>query len=418
MLGSAKGGYEAHCIALSVSLFEEGIQHLYNQARLPSDLASLQTTLLTLLYATIIPRSANVWILSGAAMRSCLELGLHRELPEKIGGDPETVELRRRIFWAAYCMDRSICSALQRPTSIPDAAINTKFLAVNEPSRSGTITPFLTSVQFHQLLSEMIHVHFQGEPISYEMSWEDWLSSMEQKLRSWNDSCCGDSASQELTEFSLARALTILHRPSPRTPMPSHRSLLIVFEAASSSARCHSDHIQSGFFRRPWLSAHHTLETAMIVLFCLRHGCALISEKYDACQIFEMTKLFTTNLLLIASQGWPEVSNYAGVYERLLGPLLESVFSKEKSTKHFGPAQDAELTRLLYPGPAHLEKLRSGLKPQEHFSPFDFNLFNVDDHFLEPHDVNDVNGINGFNSLGWDILSYSQGLSLDYGFGF
>jgi hypothetical protein len=71
-LGSAKGGHESRCMAFSSSLFEEGIQHLTSYMHVPSDIASLQVNLLVLLYASINPRSANVWILSGAALRSCL----------------------------------------------------------------------------------------------------------------------------------------------------------------------------------------------------------------------------------------------------------------------------------------------------------------------------------------------------------
>lgn len=71
-LSSAKGGHEARCMAFSSSLFEEGIQHLTSHMYVPSDIASLQVNLLVLLYASINPRSANVWILSGAALRSCL----------------------------------------------------------------------------------------------------------------------------------------------------------------------------------------------------------------------------------------------------------------------------------------------------------------------------------------------------------
>jgi len=71
-LGSAKGGHESRCMAFSSSLFEEGIQHLTSHMHVPSDIASLQVNLLVLLYASINPRAANVWILSGAAMRSCL----------------------------------------------------------------------------------------------------------------------------------------------------------------------------------------------------------------------------------------------------------------------------------------------------------------------------------------------------------
>ena len=99
----------------------------------------------------------------------------------------------------------------------------------------------------------------------------------------------------------------------------------------------------------------------MVVLYCLRHGFDIVSSKFKAQEIFEMTKVFTSNFLTLASQGWSEVSNYAGIYERLLGPLLESVFSnKQPSLSSFGPAQDNELNRLLYPGPAQLDKLRFG----------------------------------------------------------
>ncbi|KAH8676221.1 fungal-specific transcription factor domain-containing protein [Xylariales sp. PMI_506] len=373
-LGSARGGHEARHMSLSASLFEEGIQHLYSLVVFPSDIAWLQTTLLVLLYGTVLPRSANVWVLSGAAMRACLELGLHREPPSTMGLDAREMDLRRKVFWSAYSMDRSICGALQRPLSTPDAAIDTKF--PEDPSNE----PFIGSIHYHQLLSEMIHVHFEGEELPGGLDWDSWQNAVEKRLRNWYDAYPEDNGHHDLAEFAVSRGLMILHRPSPRVPLPSDRSLLIAFEAASSSARIHQEHIRSGVFRRPWLSAHYTLEAAMIVLFCLRHGCLAISQKFDASQIFQMTKLFTLNFLSISSQGWPEVSNYAGVYERLLGPLLESVFSHSQDpSDKFGSAQDAELMRMLYPGPAHLEKLRFGFGQQEQLSPFDFSIFNVDD---------------------------------------
>ncbi|KAF2661503.1 hypothetical protein K491DRAFT_415721 [Lophiostoma macrostomum CBS 122681] len=403
-LGSTKGGHESRCIALSASLFEEGIKHLCSDMHIPSDLAGLQLNLLILLYATINPRSANVWILSGAVMRSCLELGLHRESPESTISDAFTVELRRRLFWSAYCMDRSICSALQRPLSIPDAAIDAQFPSAFAESESRL--PSLGIIYYHQLLSEMVHIHFQGEPLGEGVTWDAWIDMMDGRLRGWYADSCTEAGNNELVEFALSRGLMILHRPSPRMPMPSEESLRIAFESAAASARSHKDHIFTGFFRRPWMSAHHTLEAAVILLFCLRHACDAISRKFTAGQIFEMSKLFTANFLAIASQGWSEVSNYAGVYERLLGSLLEAVFSPSKNPlEHFGPAQDAELARLLYPGPAHLEKLRFGRTPIEECSPFDFSLFNFDQEML---------GFDGMPTLSNDTGDFGSSFDWNY----
>ncbi|ETS87103.1 hypothetical protein PFICI_00931 [Pestalotiopsis fici W106-1] len=381
--------HEERCTAFSMSVFKEGVQNLYGLSSFPSEIARLQVTLLILHYATVFPRLANVWVLSGAAMRSCLELGLHRELPASIGSvDSQTLHLRRRVFWAAYCMDRSICSALQRPVCIPDVAIDAKLPSALSAD-DDIDDSFLGSISYHRLLSEMLHVHYQGESIPSDLSWDDWLADMETRLRDWHNMYRPNASHQAMTEFNMARGLMILHRPSPRLPMPSPSSLLIAFKSASTVARTYREHMRARFFCRPWLSAHFTLEAATVVLFCLRHGNAAIIEYFTPAQIFKMTKLFTQNFLDIAAQGggWPEINAYAGTYERLLCPLLERVFLHSSTLSDaFGPAQDAELLRLLYPDPAHLEKLRFGdglPEASDDLASFDFDLFMADDNFWE-----------------------------------
>ena len=400
-LGSAhEDGYEERCAALSISLFEEGIQHLYGLPVFPSELAWLQTILLVLLYATVFPRAANVWVLSGVAVRSCLELGLHREQPHadaiasshpgEDGLAPdEEADLRRRVFWAAYCLDRSICSVMQRPLSTPDTAIDTRLPL----SHTGKNDPFLGTIAFNKMLSEILHVHFQNEPLPPPAtSWDGWLANMENRIQTWHSSSSSSTSSSTSNDFMMARGLMVLHRPSPRVPLPSPSSLLRAFEAASAAERIHRGHLKHGVFRRPWLSAHYTLEAATVVLFCLRHGYTAIAERFTPTQIFDRSKQMTANLLAIAAHGWPEVGIYAGVYERLLGPLLERVFLRSPTldTGRFGPPEDAELMRLLYPGPAHLDSLRYGLRqkqpqpsPSQELSPFDFNLFLLEDEIWE-----------------------------------
>jgi hypothetical protein len=184
--------------------------------------------------------------------------------------------------------------------------------------------------------------------------------------------------------------------------------MMVAFEAACSSAKSLREHILTGFYRRSWLIAHHVLENSMVVLFCLRHGFDAISARFNAQQIFEMTKVFTANFLALAAQGWNEVSNYAGVYERLLGPLLESVFSnRPPSLSSFGPAQDAELTRMLYPGPAQLDKLRFGSHvgidgdgPFGGAATFDVGTMNWDDFSISDGRSASAEGF----VAGWDLF--------------
>ena len=413
-LGSANSGHEARCMAFSGSLFAEGSQHLSRKASFPNHLAEIQSTLLILQYALINPKYANVWILSGVVMRSCLELGLHREVSDAAGLDPATIDMRRRVFWTAYCIDRSICSALQRPHSIPDATINTMFpeVASNESTRQSTPNSTnpqrphptkllaLRQMQFAKLQSAILEVHFQNKPLEDGQTWEDWLAVTDRSLRAWYESVLPEE-DHALAEMTFSQGITDLYRPSPRMPYPSHSSLLTAFEAACGSAQIYQQHITSGFFRRPWLAAHHTFSYAMVALFCLRYAYEAIRERWSGGEIFQMTKLFTMNLLALSAQGWSEISKYAGTYEKLLGPLLDAVFTKATSTdKSFSPAQDAELARLIYPDTAHPEKLRFGSSRvglDDDYQEFDASLFNWDDDLAgnpmswrEDHDFWDI----------------------------
>lgn len=418
-LGSAKGGHETRCLALSTALYEEGIQHWPSRSCIPSDLAEVQLNLLILLYASINPRAGNVWVLCGAAMRSCFELGLHREAPEITQNiDPDTLNLRRHIFWSAYCLDRAICSVLHRPLSIPDVTINTQFPSLQDKSvTSGARIQWTT---LHQLQSEIIEIHFQGAPLPNDMTWNDWVTSMEHKIRALNRKWeVTVEGVDEMRDFSYFRFLFTLHRPSPRMPMPSQPSLLTCFESATQWAKLAMEHFERGFFRRPWLATHHNFEAAMIVLFALRHATSTIREKFDAREVFERTKLFTSNFLIIASQGWSEVAGCAGIYERLLGPLLESVFSPEnhfginnnQNSGHFGPAQDAELTRLLYPGPAQLKQLRLGIQPDVLDFSNNARLFDVRPTDVPTLCVDDrLSGIIGTTDLDMSMMLDQEGV--------
>ncbi|RFU32275.1 hypothetical protein B7463_g4064, partial [Scytalidium lignicola] len=392
-LGSAKTGNLERCLAFSESLFKEGIRHLSQTAPYPSDMAWIQITLLILQYASINPRLGNVWILSGFAMRNCLELGLHREMPVSNGLDPLTMDMRRRIFWTAYCMDRSICATLQRPLSIGDAAINSEFPSILEDrciTSSGidqrgqwTKQLALRWIQYRKLQSIIIEFHFQGMPLDAGKSWEEWLAETEEKLRAWYEN---DLPHDGWTEFALMHGLVMLYRPSPRI-VPSPRNLVLAFKAACASASSCRKQLLSGYFPRPWLAAHHTFETGLVALYCLKHNYAGISEIYNPAEIFETTRLFTQNLLTISSNGWPEITEYAGIYEKLLVPVLDAILSRSRPVEGSHTLeQDIELTKLLFPSPTHPKELKFAGNRLEDFQDgyleFDETLFGWDDDLL------------------------------------
>ncbi|KIX03044.1 uncharacterized protein Z518_06594 [Rhinocladiella mackenziei CBS 650.93] len=362
-LGSASSGHGPQRMAFSETLFQDGVKHLSSPSIFPTEMSELQATLLILHYGTINPRCASVWMLSGSAMRLCLKLGLHREPNDSMVSGDWSADLRRRLFWMSYCFDRHVCAALQYPISLSDAAINSHhFSALDDKvfaaedavsmAMAPSKEPALHWLEYRQIHSDMVEVHFRGKPFGH--SWDEWLSEMEGKLRSWYHK---HRETYVWTETAYHNALTYLHRPSPLTPKPTPRSLLIAFENACAVASSYGKDIHAGYFRRPWLAAHHTFGSAIIVLFCLRHGSKLILTKFSPQEISAMTTLFSLNLQNVSSQVWPEVSRCLEVYHRLLEPLIPALMSGTDPGLTFTRQQDEELAHLLYPGTTRFEAL-------------------------------------------------------------
>ncbi|KAL4918140.1 fungal-specific transcription factor domain-containing protein [Aspergillus aurantiobrunneus] len=67
--------------------------------------------------------SQGVWYMIGLAMRTAIDLGLHRKANE-INLDPITAQLRRRLFWTVYYLERVVSVSLGRPFSIADRHID------------------------------------------------------------------------------------------------------------------------------------------------------------------------------------------------------------------------------------------------------------------------------------------------------
>ncbi|KAI1625183.1 fungal-specific transcription factor domain-containing protein [Exophiala viscosa] len=400
-LGCAKSQHESRCIAFSEILFREGIAHVSTGMPFPNELAGIQATLLMLQYAEINPNCANIWILSGAAMRSCVELGLHREPRGTVLKDPRAVNQRRRIFWMAYCMDRMVSPALQRPLSIPDTNINTLYPTpmenrIGQPSGGSSPSmsrpPTVRLIEYCRIQSELTEVHFQNKPLARE--WNTWVADMERTLNQWYRE---DPKPDDSVELAYAYAQVRLHRPSPRMIMPRADSLVAAFDAACKAAKHQRESITGGFFRRLWLASHHTAETSMVAVFCLRHAFDEILAAYSIAELFDMTKGFTSNLLTLAAQGWSEIATFAATLERLLSPLINAAMRKDSSLSLSYPTEmDNELNNFLLPKSASQEAFLGGPFPT-HLPDLDmhmdFDMLNANDLFFEAFaDISDQQG--------------------------
>ncbi|KAG9072011.1 Transcriptional activator of fatty acid utilization [Linnemannia hyalina] len=84
--------------------------------------ASIQALLLMTLYRFTSTKCGGrgVWVMLGQATRMAQDLGMHRN-SARWSLPPLETEIRKRLWWACYVMDRWVCASLGRPIAIDDA---------------------------------------------------------------------------------------------------------------------------------------------------------------------------------------------------------------------------------------------------------------------------------------------------------
>ncbi|KAK8076500.1 fungal-specific transcription factor domain-containing protein [Apiospora phragmitis] len=86
---------------------------------------SIQFLLLLSIHSLRSPEGPGAWTYIGLAMRQCIDLGLHRKT-RKFKSLLE-YEMRKRVFWTCYCIDRQLSISMGRPFAISDRDIDVEF---------------------------------------------------------------------------------------------------------------------------------------------------------------------------------------------------------------------------------------------------------------------------------------------------
>lgn len=207
----------------------------------------LQNILLLLQYTLLVPKAGNLWQLAGLAIRFATEMGLYAEPNPSQDFDPLSLDLRRRIFWTCYCIDRILSTVMGRPIGIPDSWISAKCPSLVE-DRLVTVHGILPGpqcylkvaqiqqIRIYRLQSE-IHQYLYAPSNLKKLPQEDistWTWQMYDQLRLWRSSFCLPTPliTKEWTELEFHIAVVLLFRPSPNRTKLSNEALHVAFHSA------------------------------------------------------------------------------------------------------------------------------------------------------------------------------------------
>ncbi|WAQ91499.1 hypothetical protein PtA15_14A383 [Puccinia triticina] len=91
-----------------------------------SNTTTIQALLFLAMYSFRSTKGLSTWHLTGLAMRTALELGLHRKTPKAQQLSVFHEETKKRIWWSVYALERNIAFQLGRPIAIREEEIDSE----------------------------------------------------------------------------------------------------------------------------------------------------------------------------------------------------------------------------------------------------------------------------------------------------
>ncbi|KAH6677710.1 fungal-specific transcription factor domain-containing protein [Halenospora varia] len=326
------------------------------------DIRSVQILILLAIYSLRAPKGPGAWTYIGLAMRSCIDLGLHRRTLAKRYPLLE-VEIRKRIFWTCYSLDRQISIILGRPFAISDKDIDAELpLDVNESvldfttleaalALSNTTPPnqapvVSTSLSCFIHICRLRKIESQIQQSIYRVDEKIGISETEvdsfiQQLEEWKENIPRDARQHNADKPSTKtdtmvidgygyymvyyyKCMRFLLHPLLSTQDTNVRFLKKCAEACGDVCQTYKKLHQSIPVGFSLMALHSVFLAGLTLVYCTWISPQEVfsiktSNDMNACSI----------VLYIITERWPGAKKYRDTYEAIKQSLLESVEESE-----------------------------------------------------------------------------------------
>ena len=226
-------------------------------------LEALQAMLCLTLFSLMRPCVPGVWYLLGSSLRLCVDLGLHNE--SQLTGDitPFHLDMRRRLFWCCYSLDRQICVYLGRPFGIPEESIKVEFPSMQDDqfiNLDSTMSSLYSEPQNQQIPSyknvalgmfQIRRLKAEVQSILYETkelprrfnSLNEWFDDINLRLDDWKEHIPKTSKimncefTTEFFELNFYHAKIMIYGLSPARYVLSENDMLCAADASRGLLR-------------------------------------------------------------------------------------------------------------------------------------------------------------------------------------
>ncbi|PMD60531.1 uncharacterized protein K444DRAFT_528507 [Hyaloscypha bicolor E] len=322
------------------------------------DIRSIQILILLAIYSLRAPKGPGAWTYIGLAMRTCIDLGLHRKTPVKKYPLLD-VEMRKRIFWTCYCLDRQISIILGRPFAISDRDIDAELpLDIDEsiqdvaafeaalsnvqstpadetPTISTSLSCFIHICRLRRIESQIQQSIYRVDNSTNATEFE--VESFIRQLEQWKDKIPRDARRHNADKATTTtdtklidgygyymvyyyKCMSFLLHPLLSTKDTNLRFLKLCAEACGDVCQTYKKLHQSIPVGFSLMALHSVFLAGLTLVYCTWISPQEVfsiktSNNMNACSI----------VLYIITERWPGAKKYRDTYEAVKQSLLESV---------------------------------------------------------------------------------------------
>lgn len=342
-------------------------------------LEALQGILCLTLYSLMRPSVPGCWYLLGSGLRLAVDLGLHFEINAKTY-DAFTLDMRRRIFWCCYSLDRQICVYLGRPFGIPeeschvplpskldDALINPNETEIKDYSKEEPNDPSYKSVSLSMIRIRLLQAEIQS--VLYDRrelprrfaSINDWYADMSRRVEQWHATVPKTEADMNCTFNAEFFNLNYHHtRIMLNGLAPAHFNLdtlnyIILAESAKGMIISYNALYKTKHVNYTWAATHNLFMAGASYLYAI-FNCDEARNRAPIAEVQGIT-LICNSILNGLKNKCIAAANCRDVFEILTAAVIKLKYTD--NIVHLDKVPTAESVAKLQPGQYLPENVRN-----------------------------------------------------------
>ncbi|KAL7935923.1 fungal-specific transcription factor domain-containing protein [Trichoderma chlorosporum] len=357
-IGATLYGRRSRRHMLGEGYYASALQRLDTVFKTPS-LVTCQCLLLLEMYTLHDPSSGlNLWTLHYHSLASCLELGLHRDVRNPRHFTPLQVELRTRIFWCSYSMNRQLCTIMGRPLGFFDEQCDLRLpMDVNDdeltdegvrPSAKPPGSPTTMSSAIHlfkwaRFSSEIKTVLFctdRSYPPYLTPAINDvtaWRKDMISRLRKWRQDIPKHAEGErtfylnDLCEIRYHELMMLVLRPNPLFQQPTKADLGECFSSAIGCSKLYAKLYGDNQLRYGWLTVHSLFLCIMTIFYCVWTPDGIADQVNFDCLTQSLKA--ASDVLSATGEYWPEAKRSRDVLDRIFSATMRRFSPRQEFPK-------------------------------------------------------------------------------------